>query len=337
MPEKIQLFIADPCHERWDDMQPRTEGRYCGSCQKTVVDFSMMSDLEVLSWFSGTGRSVCGRFSDDQLKRELMPVTAPKRRRWTLWWQFLLTGWLLSSEASAQMGKVASQRIEHVDARRLSPAADELWIRVMDTENDEPISRASVQWGKGKAFRMTDDQGWVSFTRKELRRARNITISAVGYTMTTFNLSDTGKDEYVRVLRLPRAGDLPTDTVISYGVTMCRRTMGLVASVMVTRTSLWKDTLALLGLVKQPFTVYPNPTSRGSVVTLSLRQPLPGNYMVQLFSSGGALVESMRIEGVNGSRTELLTIPETVAAGHYFMRLQHEQTGKVYTEKVEVL
>jgi len=59
--------------------------------------------------------------------------------------------------------------------------------------------------------------------------------------------------------------------------------------------------------------------------------------MVQLFSAAGSLVESMRIEGVNGARTELLTIPGTVAAGLYFVRLQHEQTGKVYMQKVEVL
>jgi len=25
MPEKAQLFIADPCHEQWSNMQPDTE------------------------------------------------------------------------------------------------------------------------------------------------------------------------------------------------------------------------------------------------------------------------------------------------------------------------
>ena len=102
MPEKIRLSINEPCHEQWGDMQPNEEGRFCGSCQKTVVDFSMMSDEEVLSWLSGAGRSVCGMFMEGQLNRELKPASLSGRRRWALWWQLLLAGWLVSSEAKAR-------------------------------------------------------------------------------------------------------------------------------------------------------------------------------------------------------------------------------------------
>jgi hypothetical protein len=164
-------------------------------------------------------------------------------------------------------------------------------------------------------------------------------ISAVGYATTSFDISDAGKDEYVRVLRLPRAADeLPATTVRSYGIVRCGSVMGAVSvSRRVERSSLLKDTLVALGLVKQPLGVYPNPVARGASVTLSLKQPVAGNYLVQLFSAAGTLVESMRIEGVDGPRTELLNIPGTAAAGVYFLRLQHEQTGKVYTQKMVVL
>ena len=152
-------------------------------------------------------------------------------------------------------------------------------------------------------------------------------ISAVGYATTLFDISDAGKDEYVRVLRLPRAADeLPAATVRGYGMTRCGSVTGSVSMVVgavsvgqrVERSSLLKDTL-------------------GASVTLSLKQSVPGNYLVQLFSAAGTLVGSMHIEGVDGARTELLNIPGTAAAGLYFVSVRHEQTGKVYTQKVEVL
>jgi len=54
-------------------------------------------------------------------------------------------------------------------------------------------------------------------------------------------------------------------------------------------------------------------------MTLSLRMDIPGSYMAQLYSGGGAVVESIRIEGVEGARTELMDIPGTLAAGIYFL------------------
>lgn len=287
-----------------------------------------------------------------------------------MWWQLVLAGWLVSSEVEAQTGGVAGPRIERIDPGLVNSGlagkepiiagfvgdiffgrkpvhTGELRVRILDSVSDEAIPWASVRWGKGAAAqRMADPAGWISLSRKEVRKARQMEISVVGYATTLFDISDAGKDEYVRVLRLPRAADeLPATTVRGYGTIRCGSVMGAVSTVKgavsvgqrVERSSFLKDTLVALGLIKQPFGVYPNPVMRGASVTLSLKQPLPGNYMVQLFSTAGSLVESMRIEGVDGPRTELLNIPETAAAGLYLVRLQHEQTGKVYTRKVEVL
>ena len=55
MAKNIQISIADPCRQNWDEMQVIKDGRYCASCQKTVVDFTAMSDQEVLSWLAGAG------------------------------------------------------------------------------------------------------------------------------------------------------------------------------------------------------------------------------------------------------------------------------------------
>ena len=62
MAQKIQLSIDEPCHENWDVMTEAEKGRFCNSCQKQVIDFSMMSDREIAQFFKkpSTG-SVCGR------------------------------------------------------------------------------------------------------------------------------------------------------------------------------------------------------------------------------------------------------------------------------------
>jgi len=75
--KKMNLTIPKPCHESWDEMTPAEQGRFCGACQKTVIDFSNMSDRELAAFFKKPAGPVCGRFQQDQLNRE---ITIPKKR-----------------------------------------------------------------------------------------------------------------------------------------------------------------------------------------------------------------------------------------------------------------
>jgi hypothetical protein len=66
--------ISNPCHEKWDDMTPQSGGRYCDECNKTVIDFTGKSEVEISEFLSEhSGIKVCGRFSANQV------VLAPKR------------------------------------------------------------------------------------------------------------------------------------------------------------------------------------------------------------------------------------------------------------------
>src|SRR6185436_6596711 len=107
MRKKIQLSIPTPCHENWDNMTPVEKGKFCGSCQKQVVDFSRMSDREIALFFKkpSTG-SVCGRFMEDQLDRD---IEIPKKRiPWIKYFfQFLLPGYLISCTNNRTIGKIA--------------------------------------------------------------------------------------------------------------------------------------------------------------------------------------------------------------------------------------
>lgn len=102
MQTHVHLRVDQPCSENWDAMLPEENGRFCGSCAKTVVDFSQMSDQQVIDYLGRAGQHVCGRFASDQLERPL-PLSMPQPKKQRIgWWHLLLAGVLFSGKASAQ-------------------------------------------------------------------------------------------------------------------------------------------------------------------------------------------------------------------------------------------
>jgi hypothetical protein len=79
--QKIQLSIPEPCHESWQNMTSTQQGRFCNTCAKEVIDFSIMSDSEVLNYFSSLkSEKICGRAYPDQLGRAItLPKVAKKK------------------------------------------------------------------------------------------------------------------------------------------------------------------------------------------------------------------------------------------------------------------
>lgn len=72
-----------------------TGGHHCGSCQKTVQDFSRFSDRELANWLATyNGGAVCGRFRADQLERSIqVRPEQPNNRSWVRWAVALVLGW----------------------------------------------------------------------------------------------------------------------------------------------------------------------------------------------------------------------------------------------------
>ncbi len=77
MEKETYLHIPQPCHENWDKMSPAQQGRFCQQCSKTVVDFSTMTDQQVLKVLSKESGSTCGRFTSDQLERPFVKESTP--------------------------------------------------------------------------------------------------------------------------------------------------------------------------------------------------------------------------------------------------------------------
>jgi hypothetical protein len=69
------ITIPKPCDQQWEQMNTVNGGRQCESCCKTVIDFTSMTNNEIVAHLAVKG-NVCGRFNVDQparLNRSLKP------------------------------------------------------------------------------------------------------------------------------------------------------------------------------------------------------------------------------------------------------------------------
>jgi len=115
------LSIPQPCHERWDEMTPTEKGRFCGSCQKQVVDFSGLSDREVIQLIEQSSGKVCGRLQKNQIDRPMM--LEPWAQRASVRFSGFFAGLMLLSSVDYTSAKAIDYRnIElssiHADARK---------------------------------------------------------------------------------------------------------------------------------------------------------------------------------------------------------------------------
>lgn len=155
----LLVQIPQPCPERWDAMQPTKQGRFCTSCQKTVVDYTAMSDRELVKLLSQPLQSNCGRFRDEQLNRSLtipnpVGVSGWQRRVALLTMGFF--GWHVAQGQSGQSTQLPHQTsprpyfsVDQLPAHSVADQGTELVVkgRVMLTDsagNSLPVVSADV-------------------------------------------------------------------------------------------------------------------------------------------------------------------------------------------------
>ena len=68
---KTTVTVSKPCIQSWNAMQPNDNGRFCQLCQKTVTDFTTLSDTEIHRLIKNANGNLCGRFLQSQIDRPL--------------------------------------------------------------------------------------------------------------------------------------------------------------------------------------------------------------------------------------------------------------------------
>jgi hypothetical protein len=71
MKKKFTLEIANPCSENFDQMIPNSQGSFCDSCAKNVIDLSRKTNAEVARFVANNkDQNICARLKITQLEEE---------------------------------------------------------------------------------------------------------------------------------------------------------------------------------------------------------------------------------------------------------------------------
>ena len=72
--QNFKISIPKPCHEDWQKMTPQDKGRFCGACSKVVVDFTQMTENEIIHFFQEhQNQKICGHVKKIQLDTVYKP------------------------------------------------------------------------------------------------------------------------------------------------------------------------------------------------------------------------------------------------------------------------
>jgi hypothetical protein len=82
MADGLKLNIPTPCSADQSNFKPTANGGFCNHCAKEVIDFTNMTDQEILAFFKNNQAGTCGKFKPAQLKQYPLTTSAPTHQRW---------------------------------------------------------------------------------------------------------------------------------------------------------------------------------------------------------------------------------------------------------------
>jgi hypothetical protein len=194
----IHISIPKPCHESWDRMDATAQGAFCHSCRKEVIDFSAMTDREVVEYLA-KHQTGCGRLRKDQLDTM---ISIPRVDNGIFKWKALFLGILpfvgLKSAMAFPNYKVVStdqnaipKKAEKKDTAPAVPASTDSTIKIsgrITDEKNEGMINASIALldsaGRPTGIGiLTDFDGNYSLSLQRERLSKDLTlkISYIGY------------------------------------------------------------------------------------------------------------------------------------------------------------
>ena len=63
------LTIDNPCTESWTSMTTIDSGKFCSNCSKNVIDFSTLTDSQIILLIKNSNGKLCGRLDSKQIDR----------------------------------------------------------------------------------------------------------------------------------------------------------------------------------------------------------------------------------------------------------------------------
>lgn len=195
--KKFEITLPQPCHESWPEMTPTEQGRFCDQCAKEVIDFSKLSDAELIDRLQKTSQG-CGRFTASQIQRSY-PINN-KKRYWNKAAAFLFPILLGSSALAAQTVKktIQTQIVETKPPKTLIEENPEQEISIKGTvfdENQETIIGVTVHLDNSNIGAVSGIDGTFELKiPKNLAENARLSFFYVGIKSRTINVPITPQE-----------------------------------------------------------------------------------------------------------------------------------------------
>ncbi|MBX3273763.1 MAG: hypothetical protein KF729_26095 [Sandaracinaceae bacterium] len=79
----MRIEIITPCEEPWESMEPRDGGRYCGRCEKVVLDLSVLSraqaEAKLRALRAAGAKDACVQLAVDRFGDAVFSRPPPRR------------------------------------------------------------------------------------------------------------------------------------------------------------------------------------------------------------------------------------------------------------------
>jgi hypothetical protein len=361
MKQSIQLHIPDPCHEGWEKMTPNEQGRFCMSCQKTVVDFSVMTDKQILHYIANASGNTCGRVHNDQLNRVI--ASGKKRYSFKYFWSLLITSALISSRASAQ-GQIKTANLTCVKPDTMSPAKkDPAVIRlgrvvssgvkdqvayqvkglVVDAEN-RPVYATSVMIKGTEYGTLTDSNGRFTLKGKADMLNAVLVIASAGHKAEEIKLSpdmieNVHVEKPVVILQIKTVVISQVPEVMGKMIVVEHagrkpvpdRTMAIKPTLL-SKTKTFFSNLTSSNNIR----VYPNPMTANGNFSLWLNVKETGEYTVEFIDVSGQVVLVKALTIAFKGQLQAFNGSELKGSGTYFVRVKGKDNKTLYHAKLVV-
>lgn len=357
-----QIKITEPCHEDWNKMSPAERGRFCGACQKQVVDFSTMTDAEVVRHLQQATASICARAGNDQLNRVFRPIPSRQSVASKYWFAFLAGMSLFFGRAEAQAKKPKQPKhhpLVRPDERRRFPglvtmgaiatirSVGQSWTltgTVVDEDN-QPIPFASVLLGSQGQGNAADSTGRFIIEMDSRPDSLKVSVSCAGYEQRDLVVypEENGIVDMGEILLKQKL--LKEVVVMGISPENCRKTVGLTAVVtsgatlVSYRTTIFQrvKTTVKEWVTGSEVKVLPNPISRSTRFNVQLAPKTMGEYTVQLTDMNGRIVGGRKLTIHSPVQIESFDGQIFSSAGVYVVSLISHETGKVVSNRLMVL
>ena len=355
--KSVQFQINEPCHESWNQMHSLPGGRFCSSCEKTVVDFSGMTDNEIVRFVQKNNQKLCGRFRPEQLNRDMMiPRTPTSFQKWKSA-AAILAGLLAWNTVEAQTNiNLSQENISIVTNAKKSKAEKGERCNVKKTNmksptnklngivkdaNGEPLIGATILLEQNNGtvtdidgkFELEIPEGWESF---------EVTFSYIGYStqVIEFDSKEMIEGKVAEVKMNSNSTNLTEIEVIGAKLTTRSEVVGLVVTMgeMVSYGYTKEEKEEVANLKIEISNVYPNPFVDFLNVKLQVEKESP--YLFHLYNLNGQLIWARTYDLAKGNQELRLDFTSiTMAPGYHFLRVtdgNHEiQTKKIIKVNVK--